>query len=136
MRVRAAASKLAQMKPRFTGVPFFVYPVRSIARARKFYHGVLGLKVGERWGNKWMEFELGRQVIAVSTVMEDCTPGARGGAIALETDRFNEVVVHLKKHRVKFLFGPTDTGVCDFARFTDPDGNHLVLHRKHAKPRR
>jgi hypothetical protein len=32
---------------------------------------------------------------------------------------------------VTFLFGPTDTGVCDFARFEDPDGNHLILHRRH-----
>ncbi|MBS0663164.1 MAG: VOC family protein [Verrucomicrobia bacterium] len=124
------------MKPKFTGVPFFVYPVRSVARARRFYTGVLGLTEGARWKNMWMEFELGDHVIAVSTAMEDCKPGARGGAVALETDRFEEVVAHLRKHRVKFLFGPTDTGVCDFARFTDPDGNHLVLHRLHRTHRK
>jgi catechol 2,3-dioxygenase-like lactoylglutathione lyase family enzyme len=125
------------MKPRFTGVPFFVYPVRSVARARKFYQGVLGLKAGQRWKNIWAEFLLGDQVIAVSSVMEDARPGTKGGAVALETDQFEDVVAHLKRHRVKFLYGPTDTGVCDFARFTDPDGNPLILHRIHPpRPRR
>lgn len=125
------------MKPRFTGVPFFVYPVKSLARARRFYSGVLGLKPGERWGKLWQEFVVpGGAVIAVSTAMTGCRPGAKGGAVALESDRFDEVVAHLRRQRVKFLFGPTDTGVCDFARFQDPDGNHLILHRKHSRLRR
>ncbi|MSU47196.1 MAG: VOC family protein [Lacunisphaera sp.] len=125
------------MKPRFTGMPFFLYPVRSMARARKFYGVVLGLKPGDRWKNHWVEFGIpSGGVIALSTAMTGCLPGAKGGTLALETDRFDAVVAHLKKHRVKFLFGPTDTGVCDFARFTDPDGNHLILHRKHYQPRR
>jgi catechol 2,3-dioxygenase-like lactoylglutathione lyase family enzyme len=119
------------MKPRFTGVPFFVYPVKNMARARRFYGGVLGLKPGDAWGDRWVEFQVGSQVLALSSVMTDCQPGAKGGAMALETDQFDRVVAHLKKKRVKFLYGPTDTGVCDFARFCDPDGNHLVLHRKH-----
>jgi len=33
-----------------------------------------------------------------------------------------------------FALEPVDTGVCRFARFLDPDGNHLVLHRAHEKP--
>ena len=120
------------MKPRITGAPFFVYPVKSLARARRFYAGVLGLKVGERWGNLWLEFEVpGGPVIAVATQLKGCRPGAQGGAVALETDQFDEVVATLRRRRVKFLFGPTDTGVCDFARFADPDGNPVILHRKH-----
>jgi catechol 2,3-dioxygenase-like lactoylglutathione lyase family enzyme len=124
------------MKPRLTRLVFFVYPVKNMARACRFYGGVLGLKPGDRWGNRWAEFELGRDVIALSTVMTGARPGAKGGALALETDRFDEVVAHLRKKKVKFFFGPTDTGVCDFARFADPDGNHLILHRKHTRPRR
>lgn len=124
------------MKPRFTGAPFFVYPVKSVARSRRFYAGVLGLKAGDRWGRLWQEFTVpGGAVIAVATDMKGCRPGAQGGAVALETDRFDEVVAHLRRRRVKFLLEPTDTGVCDFARFADPDGNHLVLHRKHPRGR-
>ncbi len=43
-------AKLPRMKPRFTGMPFFVYPVKDMARARLFYGGVLGLKRGDTWG--------------------------------------------------------------------------------------
>jgi len=122
------------MKPQFTGTPFFVYPVKDMARARRFYGGVLGLKPGDRWESLWVEFQVpGGGVIALSTGMRDARPGARGGAVALETDRFDAVVAHLRKRRVKFLFGPEDTGSCNFARFCDPDGNPLVLHRRHAR---
>jgi catechol 2,3-dioxygenase-like lactoylglutathione lyase family enzyme len=124
------------MKPQFTGLPFFVYPVKNMKRAERFYRGVLGLKEGDRWGNTWVEYNVGRSVLALATTMTGVTPGAKGGAAALETDQFDEVVAHLRKRRVKFLFGPTDTGSCDFARFCDPDGNHLVLHRKHRKRRK
>lgn len=120
--------------PRFTGLPFFVYPVRDMARSRAFYTGVLGLKAGDAWEDKWQEFEPpggSGPVLALSTVMDGAQPGVRGGAAALETEDFDGAVAHLKAAGVGFLFEPADTGVCRFARFQDPDGNHLILHRKH-----
>lgn len=119
------------MKPRFTDVPFFVYPVKNMARARKFYGGVLGLPPGDAWDDLWVEYRIGRHTLALSTMLKGCRPGAKGGAVALETDRFDAVVAYLKKKRVKFVFGPQGYSTCEFARFTDPDGNHLVLHRRH-----
>jgi predicted enzyme related to lactoylglutathione lyase len=119
------------MQPAFSGIPFFVYPVRDMARARAFYGGVLGLKPGDAWGDKWVEYEVGPATLALSGVMDGAQPGAKAGAAALETAQFDEAVAHLKAHGVKFLFGPSDTGVCKFARFEDSEGNHLVLHQKH-----
>lgn len=121
------------MKPRFTGVPFVVYPVKNMTRARRFYAKVLGLRPGESWGDMWAEFIIrrGAPVLALSTVMQGVRPGAKGAALALETDRFDAVVAHLRKHRVKFTYGPEELSTCAFARFCDPDGNHLVLHRRH-----
>jgi predicted enzyme related to lactoylglutathione lyase len=66
--------------------------------------------------------------------MQDAQPGAKAGAVALETEQFDETVAHLKAHGVKFPLEPIDSGVCRFARFEDPDGNHLVLHKKHLSP--
>jgi predicted enzyme related to lactoylglutathione lyase len=66
--------------------------------------------------------------------MEGTQPGAKGGAVALETAQFDQMVAHLKAHGVRFLLEPFDSGVCRFARFEDPDGNHLVLHKKHPSP--
>lgn len=124
------------MPPNFSGIPFFVYPVRDMARARAFYGGVLGLTAGQAWEDKWVEYEVGTATLALSSVMEGAEPGAKAGAVALETGQFDEAVAHLKAHGVKFPLEPIDSGVCRFARFEDPDGNHLVLHRKHATGQR
>lgn len=122
------------MKPLFREIPFFVYPVRDMARSKQFYNTVLGLREVYNWENTWVEFDLGADggpVIALATEIDGAQPGAKAGAVGLESDCFDEAVRHLRSHGVRFIFGPTDTGVCDFARFEDPDGNHLVLHRKH-----
>jgi len=112
-------------------MPFFVYPVSDMHRARAFYGGVLGLQEIADWGDRWVEFGVGNEVLALSSVMEGAQPGAKGGAAAMETERFDEVVALLRKNGVRFALDPVDTGECAFARFEDPDGNHLVLHRKH-----
>ena len=124
------------MMPSISSIPFFVYPVSDMARAKAFYAGVLGLKVGDTWEDKWVEFNVGSSTLALSTIIKGAQAGAKGGAVALETEQFDEAVAHLKAHGAKFLLEPIDSGVCRFARFTDPDGNHLVLHRKHAAPPR
>jgi catechol 2,3-dioxygenase-like lactoylglutathione lyase family enzyme len=120
--------------PVFTALPFFVYPVREMARARAFYTGILGLRETANWDDRWVEFDIGNATLALSAVMQDAQPGAKAGAAALETPDYDAAVAWLKQQGVKFIFEPTDTGVCRFARFEDPDGNHLVLHRRHDAP--
>lgn len=117
--------------PQFTALPFFVYPVRDMARARAFYTTVLGLRETANWNDEWVEFDLPNATLALSTVMRGAQPGARGGAAALESPDYDAAVAWLKQHGVSFLLEPMDSGVCRFARFEDPDGNPLVLHRKH-----
>lgn len=118
------------MKPRFTALPFFVYPVQDMARARRFYGEVLGLAETANWENQWIEYDVGAGTLAISGFMQDAAPG-RAGAAALETEEFDAVVAQLKAQGVRFVFEPADTGVCHFARFLDSEGNHLVLHRRH-----
>ena len=118
-------------KPVFTGMPFFVYPVADIERSRAFYGGLLGLTEIASWENQFVEFAVGDDALALSTTMRGATPGVKGGAASLETAQFDEAVALLKDAGVRFALEPVDTGVCMFARFEDPDGNHIVLHRKH-----
>ena len=120
------------MKPCFTGIPFFVYPVTDMARAQAFYGMVLGLTETLVRGNDYVEFDVGSGTIALSAVLKDCVPGTSGGAVALETEDFEAVIAHLRQHRIRFLFGPLDTGDCHFARFLDSEGNHICVHRRHA----
>ncbi len=107
-------------------------------RACRFYQNVLGLTEIARWEKFWVEFALSptahSPVIALATGMAGCSPGAPGGAVALETLDFDTMVTHLKAHHVTFVMEPEDTTVCHFARFLDPDGNHLILHRIHDAP--
>lgn len=117
--------------PKFSGLPFFVYPVTDMPRARAFYTDVLGLRETANWEDKWIEYDIGNSTLALSSAMDDAQPGAKAGAAALEAPDFDAAVAWLKSKGVRFIFEPTDTGVCQFARFTDPDGNHLILHRIH-----
>ncbi len=123
------------MNPTFSAIPFFVYPVSDMARAKAFYGGVLGLNEGESWEDQWVEYDVGTASLALSTMMTGAQPGAKGGAVALETGQFDDAVALLKAHGVRFVVEPFDSGVCRFARFEDPDGNHLILHRKHPEKR-
>lgn len=117
------------MKPRFTGIPFFIYPVIDMARARAFYGGVLGLAETLNREDKYVEFDVGPGTIALSAVLEGCVPGT-SGALVLETADFEEVIAHLQRQGVVFLFGPTNLGFCHFTRFLDSEGNHIGVHRK------
>jgi len=116
------------MKPRFTGLPFFIYPVTDMARARAFYGGVLGLAETLNREDKYVEFAVGAGTIALSAVLDGCAPGT-SGAVVLETRDFEGVITHLQQQGVVFLFGPADLGSCHFARILDSEGNHLGVHR-------
>ena len=123
---------------KISALPFFVYPVSDMDRAKTFYRDILGLTEVANWDDNWVEFALDAEdagpVIALSTVMAGCTPGAPGGAIALEMADFDGFVVHLRDQGVTFILDPMETPVCHFARFLDPDGNNLILHRIHDAP--
>ena len=123
------------MPPKITAFPFFVYPVSDMDRACAFYRDVLGLIETARWDNDWVEFSITKDdtgpALALATDMRNCVPGAQGGAAAIETPDFDAMVAHLKAAGVLFAMEPEKTSVCHFARFHDPDGNHLVLHRIH-----
>ncbi len=123
------------MPPKFNAFPFFVYPVSDMDRACAFYRDVLGLVEVARWEKAWVEFSFDADdpdpALALATDMANTTPGAPGGAVALETPDFEAMVAHLKARGVKFAMEPEATSVCHFARFLDPDGNPLVLHRIH-----
>jgi catechol 2,3-dioxygenase-like lactoylglutathione lyase family enzyme len=120
---------------KISALPFFVYPVTDMSRSKLFYRDILGLVETANWDDQWVEFGLSADdpgpVIALSSVMSGVTPGAPGGAVALESADFDGMVTHLRDQGVTFVLEPMETSVCHFARFHDPDGNHLILHRIH-----
>ena len=111
---------------------FACYAVTDMARARKFYEGVLGLKpttVTESDHGKWTEYEFGPYALAIGSAPM-FKPGPDGCSVALEVEDFDAAVDHLKKHDVKFRIEPLATPVCRMGMVFDPDGNSICIHKR------
>ena len=121
---------------RIKEIAFTGYPVTDVARARKFYEGVLGLSCTtqfEHEGRHWIEYDIGPATLALSNMSaEQWKPSADGPSVALEVEDFDSAVNALREAKVKFVVEPMDSGVCRMAIVHDPDGNALAIHKRNA----
>lgn len=122
---------------KFKEIAFTGYPVTDMARARRFYEGVLGLTTSRTWGDdgapSWLEYDIGPGCLAL--VLDEngsWAPANAGPAAALEVDDFEACIAKLKAAGIKFVLGPEETSVCWMAVVLDPDENRLVIHRRKA----
>src|SRR5918997_1321008 len=127
---------MASDGPLVTGVDFICVPTRDYERAAEFYGGVLGLRLGKRWGQMPAgEFETGNLTIAV---MQSDAFGLvfapHKHPIELHVDDFEGARAELRSRGVTFKGEPLDSGVCWQAFFDDPDGNALAIHHRYAAP--
>ena len=83
---------------KITGIAFTMYPVKDMARARKFYAEVLGLVQGKNFADKWVEYYRDNGCLAITT-MTPVEPNANaGGRMAVVLDpEGNAVTLHEKK---------------------------------------
>jgi predicted enzyme related to lactoylglutathione lyase len=118
-----------------TEIAFSSYPVTDMARARKFYEGVLGLKptmvVGEAGGMQWTEYDIGPGTLSLGAGAPDWKPRSDGCSVGLEMEDFDVAIAHLRANNVKFRMEPFPTPVCRMAFISDPDGNTLCIHKRH-----
>lgn len=118
-----------------TEIAFTAYPVTDMPRARSFYEGVLGLKPGMVSGPtpemQWVEYEIGTHTLAITNMPPDWNPNRDGGSAALEVEDFDGAIAELKAARVVFRVDPFESPICHMAVIADPDGNSLVIHRRH-----
>ena len=118
---------------RYKEISFIAYPVTRMARARKFYEKILGLKPNSFSSGKrksfWIEYDIGPGTLAIG-VSDEFKPSKQGASAALEVVDFDAAVAHLKKRRVKFVLGPNDFPSCRSVMFRDPDGNMVSLHQR------
>lgn len=113
-----------------TSIAFTVYPVANMDRARRFYEHVLGLHVGDNFENKWVEYEVGGSVFALTTTDMGHQSGAKGAVVAFEVSNFDAFMQKMKEHAVVFVTEPFETPVCRMAVIEDQDGNHVTIHRR------
>ena len=122
---------------RIKEIAFTGYPITDVARARRFYEGLLNLKVSvqfEHEGKHWIEYDVGPATLAISNMSPDkWKPSADGPAVALEVEEFDAAIAALRAAGVTFFLEPMDSGVCRMAVVADPDGNSLVIHQRKGK---
>ena len=113
-------------------VDFVSVLTQDIPRAKRFYAETLGLEI-ETEGENDMEFRLGQVTLDVFNPASQGQPFAPtlGGA-ALRVPDVAAARALLEEKGVEFDGETIDTGVCHMAFFHDPDGNHLMLHRRYA----
>jgi catechol 2,3-dioxygenase-like lactoylglutathione lyase family enzyme len=104
-------------------VDFIAVPVEDLARAEEFYGKRLGLMRNPHSGERWVEYETGNLTLGLSTF---------GGGIAFRVPDVEQARGELEGAGVEFAMDTFDSGVCNGAPFTDPDGNRLLLHRRYA----
>src|SRR5437868_13895442 len=111
-------------------IGFVAIPVTDVPRARKFYEGIIGLKQsGEFLDGRWVEYEIGKDTLAIANVDADWRPSDQGTGAALEVEDFDTAIRHLRQANVPFAAKPFETPVCHMAIVQDPDGNKLIIHK-------
>lgn len=117
---------------RYKEIAFAAYPVTDIARARKFYEGVLGLRPNaplKSETQQWIEYDIGPGTLGIGC-SEQWKPSQDGPSIALEVEDFAGAVSTLREHNISIVIGPMDLPSCEMVTVRDPDGNKLTIHRR------
>jgi len=111
---------------------FVSVPVTDMERSKGFYRETLELDLIDDGG--FPEFQLGENV---SLYLIDLTKvgsefsGPHSSYIALRVSDVHEARAKLEAKGVAFDGETHRTPVCHMAFFRDPDGNSLMLHRRH-----
>ena len=112
---------------------FISVPVTDMERASRFYGETLGLpQIGH---GSWPEYQLGENVslyLLDPTNIGEEFRGPHTSSVALRVPDVAIARAELEAKGVEFDGETFDTGVCHMARFHDPDGNVLMLHRRYA----
>ena len=115
-------------------VDFVHYSVSDLAELLPFYRDTLGLHlelVDEEAG--WAEFAVPPTTLVLLEVNENAPlpPGPGGVALSISVDDVNRATSELRDAGGSILEEPFVDEACDMAIVADPDGNPLVLHRRH-----
>jgi predicted enzyme related to lactoylglutathione lyase len=111
-------------------IAFTLYPVKDMARARKFYENELGLEVTADYSGQWIEYDLAGGCFAISSMLEGVSPSANsGGSISFEVENVDKVTSTLEAKGYAIKMQPFSTPVCRMSVVIDSEGNALGLHQ-------
>jgi catechol 2,3-dioxygenase-like lactoylglutathione lyase family enzyme len=115
----------------FEKLDFIGVPSTDSERTRSFYVDTLGLRPD---GGGRFEFWVGETCFGIwepSRLGIPFTP-QKNAQLALHVDDIAAARAELEAKGIVFRGETFDTGVCQMAFFTDPDGNDLMLHHRYA----
>src|SRR5260221_237952 len=116
---------------RYNEIAFTAYAVTDLARSRKFYEEVLGLKpTSLKEGVPWVEDAVGNATLGIG-VSEQWKPSRDGASVALEVDDYERAVGDLMEKAVPLVMDTLEPPVCHMAVIQDPDGNSIFIHKRH-----
>ena len=114
-------------------VDYIRVPVDDIEKAKHFYGDVLGLRRFEKLDHEdWIEYEAGNVTLVVMTPHTheyEFTP-LPPGTLALRVADVAAAKAKLEEAGVQ-VNDVWDSGVCQGAGFSDPDGNRILLHHRY-----
>ena len=111
------------------GVDFVVVNVADIDAAVRFYREVAGVTAPLlEESATWAELDLAPVALALRHDASD--PGVNA-AVSFGVDDVDATVERLRAAGRPVLIEPRDSGGCRSALVTDPDGNLLLIHRRH-----
>jgi extradiol dioxygenase family protein len=115
-------------------VDFIAVPTQDLERADRFYGETLGLRRNPNSTDRWVEYETGNVTLALVQPEEMGLPFTPlpFAAIVLRVPDVAATRVKLEETGIEFAMETFDSGVCNGAAFTDPDGNGLMIHRRYA----
>ena len=112
---------------------FVFHPITDVARARKFYEGLLGLKIGKEIeftpGQWWIEYDVAGQALALSNAM----PGTPSTSLNLEVADLDAALASVRAAGVAITFEPMEFAPCRIFGIKDADGNQIGLHQRKAR---
>lgn len=111
---------------------FVAYSVRDVPRARTFYGDVLGLTIGESYGDRWVEFDVGGLAFGIGDGSPIGIEPGSGSSAAFEVDDLTAMRERLQQHGVA-VGDVSESPVCFSCFVTDPDGNRFALHQRKAR---
>ena len=65
---------------KYRDIAFVAYVVNNMAKARKFYEGVLGLKLARKFSKDFVEYDIGRGTIALGHAPKFIKPSRNGSS--------------------------------------------------------
>ena len=111
---------------------FVFHPVTDVARARKFYEELLGLKVGMQIefapGQWWIEYDIAGQALAISNAM----PSPPSTSLTLEVADLDAALTAAKAAGATIAFDVMEFPPCRMFAIKDADGNQIGLHQRKA----